>query len=147
MSLTTYEVDSPPEAVFAVLADADSYGHWVVGSKEIRAAEGHWPAAGATFHHTQGTVGVNVKDTTTVLESEPPWHLVLEVRARPWIVSVVELSLEPAGTGRTRVRMYEHPTNGVAARVWNPLLDRLMHVRNAESLRRLGRLAVERAAA
>jgi uncharacterized protein YndB with AHSA1/START domain len=146
MSLTTHEVDSPPEAVFAVLADPDSYGHWVVGSKEILAAEGNWPTAGATFHHTQGTVGINLKDTTSVVEAQPPHHLVLEVRARPWIVSVVELSLEAVGQGRTRVRMYEHPTGGLARRVWNPVLDRLMHTRNAESLRRLGRLAAERAA-
>jgi uncharacterized protein YndB with AHSA1/START domain len=147
MALTRAEVAAPPEAVFAVLADASSYGEWVVGSKEIRDAEPHWPAPGSTFHHTQGKGPLVWKDTTSVIESEPPRHLVLEVRVRPWLVNVVELSLEPLNGGRTRIAMYEHPTGGLVARVWNPLFDRLMHARNVEGLRRLGRMAEERSAA
>jgi hypothetical protein len=137
-------MDATPEAVFAVLADAGSYGEWVVGSKEIRDAEGHWPDPGATFHHTQGKGPVVVKDTTSVIESQKPAHLVLEVRARPFIVSVVELSIEPLGTGRCRVTMYEHPTGGLVKPVWNPLFDRGMSARNVECLRRLEKLAAER---
>jgi uncharacterized protein YndB with AHSA1/START domain len=145
MARTSIDIDAPVEAVFDVLADAGAYGSWVVGSKEVRDAEPHWPAAGATFHHTQGTGAATVKDTTTVIEAQPPNHLVLEVRARPWVVNVVELSLGPAPGGGTRVWMYEHPTGGIAARVWNPALDRVLQARNLESLRRLARLVRDRA--
>jgi hypothetical protein len=69
---------------------------------------------------------------------------VLEVRARPLIVNIVELTLDPAPGGGTVVRMYERPKSGPLARVWNPLLDRLQHARNVESLRRLANLAQER---
>lgn len=144
MSVVKREMDATPEAVFAVLADASSYEDWVVGSKEIRDAEAHWPAPGSTFHHTQGKGPVAVKDTTSVIESQEPNHLVLEVRARPYIVSVVELSIEALGSGRSRVSMYEHPTGGLAKPVWNPLFDRGMSARNVECLRRLEKLAVER---
>ena len=32
-------IGAPPAAVFGVLADPRSYGEWVVGSREIRAAD------------------------------------------------------------------------------------------------------------
>ena len=35
-----------PEAVWGILADSASYGHWVVGSKHIRDADAGFPAAG-----------------------------------------------------------------------------------------------------
>jgi hypothetical protein len=35
-----------PEDVFWVLSNPHSYGDWVVGSREIRAADHDWPAAG-----------------------------------------------------------------------------------------------------
>lgn len=144
MSLVKREMDATPEAVFAVLADASTYEDWVVGSKDIRDAEPHWPAPGSTFHHTQGKGPAVVKDTTSVIESQEPTHLVLEVRARPFIVSIVEMSIESLGISRCRVSMYEHPTGGWVKPVWNPLFDRGMSARNVECLRRLEKLAVER---
>jgi len=145
VSTTVSEMDSTPQAIWALLADAHTFGAWVIGSKEIRDSDAHWPEPGATFHHTQGTLFVTLKDTTTVVKVEPERRLVLEVRARPWVVNIVELVLEPVGEGRTRVSMHEHPREGLVHRLWNPLLDGLLHARNVECLRRLGRLARERA--
>ena len=134
-------IDRKPSAVFRVLADADSYEHWVVGSSDVWAEGDRWPARGSIFHHTQGAGPLKlVKDTTSVVAVQRPRRLVLEVRARPLMVARVELRLK-GERGRTRVTMLERPIGGIFGLLRNPLLDRLIEVRNAESLRRLKRLA------
>ena len=136
-------IDAAPDDVFDVLADPDSYGHWVVGSSEIRGVDGDWPEPGSTFHHTQGFFGHGLKDTTTAIASNRPRQLVMEVRFRPLMIGKVELRLRPRGRG-TRVKMIEYPVSGPVAKLHNPLLDRLFWARNVESLRRLRKLAEER---
>ena len=115
----------------------------MVGSSDIRDVEGNWPDVGATFHHTQFVPRVGLKDTTTVLESEPPRRLKLCVRARPLVVGEVEFSLRPSDGG-TRVKMTEVPVGGIQAPIHNPVFDAGLRLRNAESLRRLKRLAESR---
>jgi hypothetical protein len=39
-------IGTTPQRVFDVLADGRSYGHWVVGSSEIRHVEPGFPARG-----------------------------------------------------------------------------------------------------
>ena len=136
-------VDRSTEQVFAVLSDAHSYEDWVVGASDIRDVEGNWPAVGATFHHTQFVPRIGLKDTTTVLESEPPTRLKLCVRARPLVIGEVEFSLHPADGG-TRVTMTELPVGGIQAPIHNPLFDAGLRLRNAETLRRLKRIAESR---
>ncbi len=133
-------IDAPTDKVFTVLADPESYGHWVVGANEIRKYDADWPREGSTFHHTQGKWPMTVKDTTSVLSAEPDRKLVLEVRTRPYVVANVELELIPEN-GRTRVRMTEYPTGGLIKRIYNPVLDFLTYLRNAQGLKRLARLA------
>jgi uncharacterized protein YndB with AHSA1/START domain len=139
-------IEAPPEAVWDVLADASSYGDWVVGAYDIRGVEGGWPAPGARFHHTQGRPPLKVEDTTLALSADAPRRLAMEVRVRPFLVGRVEFALEAVGTG-TRVTMVERPIGGVLSPVFNPVIDLLTRARNAETLRRLERLAVERVAA
>jgi uncharacterized protein YndB with AHSA1/START domain len=140
--VTETYVDAPPEAVFDVLSDPLSYAHWVVGATRVRAADRTWPRPGSRFHHTQGVFGLGLPDNTEVLASNRPRQLVLEARIRPFAVNKVELRLRPRGSG-TRVTMIEYPTGGLAAIVHNPLMDKVTHLRNLESLRRLRRLAEE----
>ena len=140
MSVTETHVKAEPEAVFDVLADPKSYAHWVVGSSRIRSSERKWPNPGALFHHTQGAFGVGLKDNTEVIDSNRPRQLVLEVRARPFWIGKVEMRLRPSGGG-THVTMIEYPVGGFVKPLHNPLLDRLLHLRNVESLRRLRKLA------
>lgn len=138
-------VDAPPDAVFDVLADADSYAHWVVGSSEIRGTEGDWPEPGSRFHHTQGAYGVGLKDSTESIAANRPRQLVMEVRFRPFMIGKVEMRLRPHGRG-THVTMVEYPIGGPIAKVNNALIDRAIWARNIESLRRLRKLAEQRAA-
>lgn len=143
MAVNTIRIPRPPAVVFGVLADPDTYGRWVVGATDIRDADATWPAPGSMFHHTQGSPLVGLKDTTAVLSAAPPTRLVLQVRARPLLVAETTFDLVEDGDG-TRLTMTEWPTAGWLARIYRPRLDRLVHARNAISLRRLGEIAEER---
>jgi hypothetical protein len=81
-----------------------------------------------------------INDTTSVLESEPPRRLVLEARARPLVVARVEITLQQE-SARTRVVLDETATGGLMAALPAALGDALLHARNAETVRRLKRLA------
>jgi uncharacterized protein YndB with AHSA1/START domain len=144
MSLNEITIDAPPEVVWEVLADPPSYESWVVGNKAIRAYEGRWPEPGSEFHHKVGFGPITVKDKSRAVEADPPRRLVMHVRAMPVGTGIVIFELEPVGSGKkTRVRMEEHVESGPTKLV-EPLVDPLMHLRNAETLRRLRRVAEER---
>jgi uncharacterized protein YndB with AHSA1/START domain len=141
MAHNEIDIDAPPEAVFDVLADPRSYGRWVVGSRAIHAADPGWPAPGTVFEHTQGFGPLPLlRDVTCVLESVRPARLKLRVQARPLSVAHVTLRLTP-GDGGTHVEMDEVPAEWWSLATMNPLTDPLLRLRNAESLRRLKRLA------
>ena len=70
--------------VFAVLADADRYGDWVVGSSAVRDADDGFPAVGTRFHHRVGVGPLKIDDHTEVLDVAPPLLLVLRANARPF---------------------------------------------------------------
>lgn len=140
MAVTQRTLHATPEQVFAVLADPDSYGHWVVGSHSIRDADATWPAVGSRFHHRVGVGPFTVPDHTEALECEPPHRLVLRARARPLGTARVELILTPSGGG-TLVTMREGPADPLSRLALNPLTDPLVDARNRESLRRLAELA------
>jgi uncharacterized protein YndB with AHSA1/START domain len=142
MSVTETYVNAPPDAVFRVLSDPCSYAHWVVGASRTRKADRGWPRPGSKFHHTQGFFGVGVPDNTEVLASDPPRKLVMEARIRPFAVNKVEMRLRSRGSG-THVTMVEYPTGGLARMVPRRLTDFALHLRNAEALRRLRRMAEE----
>jgi uncharacterized protein YndB with AHSA1/START domain len=146
MSLNEIHVDAPPDVVWSVLAQPESYGEWVVGASHIRGAEPDFPAPGSTFHHAQGARPLTLEDTTTSLTAEAPRRLSLLVRVRPIVIGRVDFELIPE-SGGTRVRMHEQPIAGILAPLRNPLIELVLKVRNAETLRRLRRLAQKRAGA
>ncbi len=140
MATTHNQIDAPPERVFAVLADPKSYADWVVGSDAIRDADPNWPAVGSRFHHRVGVGPLKVNDHTEVVDVEPPRRIVLHARARPVGTALVTLRLEPRDGG-TYVTMRETAGDPLSHLAINPLTDRLVHMRNVESLRRLKRIA------
>jgi uncharacterized protein YndB with AHSA1/START domain len=141
MARTERTIATTPQRIFAVLADPQSYGHWVVGSDLIRDADAAWPAVGSRFHHRVGFGPVKVNDHTEVLDAEPPHRLRLRAKARPLGTAFVTLQLEPVPEG-TRVTMIEDAADRLTALVFNPLTHLLVHGRNVESLRRLEELAL-----
>lgn len=146
MSRTTITINALPETVYDVLADPVSYPLWVVGNKRIRGYDRSWPAPGSEFHHEVGFGPVATKDKTVALEADPGRRLVILVRALPFLQATVSYSLEQDGGG-TRITMDEVPSGGSWQKLWNPVLDALVGLRNAESLRRLRQLAEVRAGA
>ena len=138
-------IDVPPDDVYDVLADAETYAEWVVGASQIRGVEGAWPEPGSKFHHTQGAFGVGLKDSTKSIAATRPRQLVIEVRFRPFMIGKVEFRLRERGRG-THVTMIEYPIGGPLAKVNNPLLDRALWARNVETLRRLRKMSEQRAA-
>lgn len=143
MSTNRRFIPAPPETVWRVLADPESYAHWVVGSKRIRDADPSWPAPGSRFHHTVGFGPFTVDDHTESLAYDPPRRLELRAKARPLGLAKVTLELE-AQDGGTLVRITENPTGIQAPLAFFPPLQLLAKVRNAESLARIERLAMAR---
>ncbi|UOZ03781.1 MULTISPECIES: SRPBCC family protein [unclassified Amycolatopsis] len=140
-------VDAPPQTVFAVLADGWSYGGWVVGSSHIRAVDAGWPAVGSRIHHSVGSWPLQLQDETTVVAVETGVSLSLEAKAWPTGAAAVGLTLVPHDGGtRTLVRMTEHVVRGPAKVLPEAVQGLLLRPRNAESLARLGDLAVGRRA-
>jgi uncharacterized protein YndB with AHSA1/START domain len=134
-----------PETVWQVLADPQAYGHWVVGSSEIRGWDPAWPAVGTRFHHRVGVRPLTIADHTEVVEAEAPRLLVLRAKARPLGVARVEMRIEPHPAG-SLVTMIEAPDVPFGGRLllMLPWMVVLLRLRNGESLRRLRKLAEER---
>ena len=142
MSVNEVTIDAPPPAVWDVLADPPSYEEWVVGSKEIRDHDRHWPAPGSEFHHKVGFGPFAVKDKSVSLEAQPSLRLVMNVRALPVGHGIATFELREDGAA-TVVVMTEHGAGGPANLLW-PVFDPLIKLRNAETLRRLKRLSENR---
>jgi uncharacterized protein YndB with AHSA1/START domain len=130
-------------AIWAALADPDSYGFWVVGSKLIRDADPTWPAPGTKFHHTIGVGPFTVDDHTCSLQARAPRLLRLRAKGRPLGTARVTLELTPKDGG-TLVRMTETPDGPAAVLSYNPLVHLFTKARNAESLMRLEQVAMRR---
>ena len=133
-------ISTPPHEVFELLSDPRTYGHWVAGSREIRAADPAWPAVGTAFDHTVGMRFLRIKDHTSVLAARPPVMLQLCARARPLPDARVTMHLQPEGAG-TRVTMIEAPANRLLSLLAGPIGHALIKLRNVESLKRLKELA------
>ena len=83
MATTDTQIAASPDEVFAVLAKAENYGDWVVGSDTIRDADPTWPKVRSRFYHRIGVGPLKVNGHTEVLEVDPPHRLVMHARAGP----------------------------------------------------------------
>jgi hypothetical protein len=133
-------IAASPDRVYEVLSDPESYGHWVVGSREIRSAHSDWPATGTSFEHASGPPLLGAEDETSVTDTLVPVMLELHAQVRPYPGARVTLYLQPEGDG-TRVIMIEDPASPVLNLLIGPLGHALIKLRNVESLRRLKELA------
>jgi uncharacterized protein YndB with AHSA1/START domain len=139
MATTRTHIAASPHEVFAALANPENYGEWVVGSDTIRDADPEWPRVGSGFHHRIGFGPFKVRDHTEVLEVDSPRRLVMHARARPLGTAKVTLLLAERDGG-TQLTMVEVAGDRVSRLALNRLTDPLIHLRNAEALRRLKRI-------
>lgn len=130
-------IPQPVDAVFAALADPETYPHWLIGARDIRRVEENWPEPGSRFHHRVGLVGpLKVADSTKVLSIDEPRRLSLEVRARPFGRGRATFNLSEAvadgGEPATDLEIDEVPLGALAPLA--PVLAPLTAARNRRSL-------------
>jgi uncharacterized protein YndB with AHSA1/START domain len=127
-------VPAPPDAVFAVLSDPETYPEWLAGAQHIRRVDDEFPEPGSGFDHEVGpTSSVVVADSSDVKASEAPTRLVLEVHAG-LLKGMAEFELERTADG-TLVTFRERLTGALEAAM--PLARGLIFLRNRTSLDRL----------
>ena len=127
-------VPAPPEQVFAVLSDPETYPEWLAGAQHIRWVDGDFPEPGSRFHHEVGpTNGTTVKDHTDVRATDPPNRLELEVHAGP-MKGIVEFELERTADG-TLVTFRERVIGALERAM--PALRGPIFLRNKASLDKL----------
>ncbi|MEU5551839.1 SRPBCC family protein [Micromonospora sp. NPDC047793] len=137
-------IRTPPERIFAVLADGWSYASWVVGAAHIRAVDAGWPAVGTRVHHRLGPWPLQINDRTVVGEMEPNRLLELEAHAGPLGIARVRLTLENISDTTTRIRMGWMAVSGAARYIPEAVLSLMLRPRNSETLHRVDDLAVHR---
>ncbi|MCU1601751.1 MAG: hypothetical protein JWO22_2460 [Frankiales bacterium] len=133
-----------PEDVFDVLADGESYGYWVVGTRAVREVGPDWPAPGSEVHYVAGYLPLRKDDRTTSVACDRPRRLTLEAHAWPVGSLSIDLRIEQTPTGCTVV-LEEGPKRGLLKTIDNPLIDLAIKARNVETLRRLEKKTRERA--
>ncbi len=139
MARSVRDIPAPAGAVFDALLDPETYPHWLVGAKEIRAVDDNWPEVGSRFHHRVGLGGpVTVADSTKVLAIDAPNLLSLEVRARPLGRGVATFTLTSNGPDPApgcSVQIDEAPIGTLAP--LHPLFAPFIKARNDKSLEQL----------
>lgn len=140
MAVNYRPFDCLPERVFAVLADGWLYPSWVVGASRIRNVDDAWPAQGSAIHHSVGMWPALIDDSTSVLEWDPPRHVLLKARGWPIGEAQIAIDVKPRANGCV-VRITEDATAGPGRFVPSLLRDTAIKARNTETLRRLAYLA------
>lgn len=132
-------IEASPEEVFAVLADAERYVDWVVGTADTTSADGTWPSPGSRLRYRIGVGPLGFSDVTEVLEAQPPSRILLRARMRPFGSTEIELALTPEPRG-TNLEMREEPASGLVRATHTRLTDAVLGRRNEAALDRLRRL-------
>ncbi|MBA2350052.1 MAG: SRPBCC family protein [Solirubrobacterales bacterium] len=130
-----------PDEIFDLLSDARGYGHWVVGSKEIRDVDAGFPGVGTRFHHRVGVGPFTWADHTEVLACERPRRLRLRAKVRPFGTALVTIELFAMPDGTTKATLVEDGGDPLSKLLFLPLTHLLVRGRNVESLRRLQAMA------
>jgi len=110
--IASIETTVSSAGVWEILADGWRYASWVVGASRIREVDRTWPQVGSRIHHSVGLWPLVLDDSTEVKSVQSERELVL--RARAWLFGKAEitLTLEPTGSGGTRITMAEHVVEG-----------------------------------
>lgn len=133
-----------PERVFLALADPRTLHQFVVGTRTIRRFDPRWPDPGTRVHHSVGLGPFVLRDSTEVVSAEPPGRLLLRANIGPLGALAVDFRLEDAAEG-TELTVDERVVAGPFANgPLAALVNRLLKVRNLETLRRLRRLVERR---
>jgi hypothetical protein len=140
LSVNTRIMSCSPDDVFAVLADGWLFPVWVVGASRMREVDAAWPAINAKLHHSFGVWPMLINDDTTMVEYDPPRHLMMQPKGWPIGEARVTIDVKPHRKGCV-VRIQEMAVKGPGVFFPKPLLDIGLYLRNVETLRRLSFVA------
>ncbi len=143
MATVSRLIGAPASQVWAVLDTGWTYSRWVVGTGAIRAVDPQFPEPGARLHYQIGRWPLVKKGITTSLRHDSPAEVELE--AEGWPLGTAHITLAVCERdGGTLVAITEHPNRGLARTLHNPVLDRMIWLRNVETLRRLDKAVLGR---
>ncbi|MFF4324077.1 SRPBCC family protein [Streptomyces sp. NPDC001568] len=132
----------PPRAVWAVLADPNRYGEWVVGPCDSTPLDSTWPDPGSRLRYTIKLGPWSTEGTTTVRHRETGKELELEAAFKSLGTARIFLQLRPWGE-ETLVVCDEHPLRGLGGTLHNPLSEAALQLRHRGMLARLARIVEE----
>ncbi|OEV04016.1 hypothetical protein AN219_37520 [Streptomyces nanshensis] len=132
---------SSPTEVWDLLCDGYRYGEWVTGTRQVLAADPHWPAVGARLRVRVGLGALTLDDTCVVRVCEPRRRLELEAKADPFGAARIAMNLVPWGE-HTLFVLDWHPLRGPGTRMHGLPVNYLVAVRNGMMLTKLARIAV-----
>ncbi|MFD6888122.1 SRPBCC family protein [Streptomyces sp. NPDC059957] len=134
-----------PHMVWAVLADANLYGEWVVGPSESTPLDHTWPAPGSRLRYTVRLGPWSVEGITTVRHQEPGKELELEASFKAVGTARIFLELRPWGE-ETLIVCDEHPLRGLGGALHNPVSEAALQLRHRGMLARLARVVEQQPA-
>lgn len=144
MAVNVRLLNCTPADVFAVIDNGWLYPAWVVGASRMREVDEYWPTPGTRLHHSFGVWPALIDDVTVVESYERERTIV--TRAKGWPIGEarvrIDVKLRAAGA---LVRIEENAVAGPGRLIPKPIMDILLHWRNAETLQRLAFLAEGRA--
>ncbi|MFG2720129.1 SRPBCC family protein [Streptomyces sp. NPDC048416] len=139
MAIRHQLIQRSPAAVWAVLADPERYGDWVVGPDKSSPIDRSWPETGARLRFTLRLGPWSGDGTTTVRHSEPCRELELEASFKALGSARIFLQLRPWGTGTLAI-CDEHPLRGLGGTLHNPATEVLLQLRHRGMLARLAKV-------
>ncbi|MEU9098587.1 SRPBCC family protein [Streptomyces sp. NPDC048361] len=142
MAIRHQLINRSPADVWAVLADPERYGEWVVGPDSSTPLDDTWPKSGSRLRFTLRVGPWSGDGKTTVRHSEAHKELELEAKFKALGSARIFLQLRPWGTG-TLVICDEHPLRGLGGALHNPVTEALLQLRHRGMLPRLAKVVEE----
>lgn len=139
------EIKAPPEKIFAIVGDHrrfSEFSPWAdLDPATIYTFEGPESGVGQkmSWSSKQSNVG---SGTQTILEYQPPTHVISEVDFGEMGKSTAEWSLAPSADGTTATWTFRAPLQGIAARWFGLMFDTWIGADYEKGLARL-KLAAE----
>lgn len=134
-----------PRTTWAVLADPELYGEWVVGPSGSTPLDHLWPAPGSRLRYTVRLGPWSLEGITTVRHRETGKELELEASFKSVGTARIFLQLRPWGE-ETLIVCDEHPLRGVGGVLHNPVSEAALQLRHRGMLARLAKLVEQQPA-
>ena len=113
-------VSAPPDVVFAVVRDVESWPQFISAIRQVEMLTPGAPSIGSRFRETRTMFGRTATEEMTVAELDPPHRLVLTAFNHGTAYRA-EHVLEAEGAGARLTLMFEGRPVSLAARLFAPL--------------------------